>query len=1067
MPYLISQRMLPTKKNFRPLVFFFLFPQLFFSQQNIRNHSLISGKKEVKVQSIAQDYNGYLWIGTEQGLVKYGGINYKLFQQKDGLGATSITSLFENKDSTLWIGHANGKITLFKNQNFSVFSLKDTADKSPITNIIRDKENNLWIATYGGGVYKYNGKKIIKYNKDNGLGDDYVYTLMEENGNIWMGTDAGITILNGQDKFKYITTKNGLADNIVRVITKDKNGQIWITTRDSGFCKYDIPNQKIIRPLIYGGWKFGSVNSMIIDYSGTFWIGTENNGLIKSSFDKADRVYYRYVHNSFTGSKISCAFEDIEKNIWIGTPIGLTQHFRSRFEFLTSKDGLPFDTIKGFLIDSKGNYWISSTKGLAKFWYNNDGKTETKNYFNAKEVDLQIVSLYEDRNGYIWLGTLGKGVYILNPETGTYTLFSEEQGLANNNVTSICDDEEGSLWMATLGGGVAKISFTGKDYKNLQIKNYSEEDSVGSIYVYYVFRDSRNRLWFGTDGGGLTKYENKKFTSYNSQTKHLKNDIVYSITEDKKENIWLNDQESGIYKFDGTSFTNFGTEDGIRDLSPDILTVGIDNDIVIVHGNGIDVLNEAESPKVRHYNIYEPEIDFNPNQNVFFRDKTGNVWIGTDNGLIRLHSKLDSLDYLTPKIQFAGLQVNGQAQSIAAQNIFDHRHNSFVFEFTGLYLKAPNKVHYKFKLDGHDNQWLPETESHTATYSTLPYGEYTFMVCASNEDGIWSQPISYHFKVNPPFWKTVWFYILSTILVIAAAYLYTKFSLKRLEVRNRILEEKVTARTYEVVEQKKILEEKNKDITDSISYAQRIQQAVLPRKHIIEQSLPNSFVFHKAKDIVSGDFYFFVKLDKHSIIAAVDCTGHGVPGAFMSMVGNSQLNQISRLKNITTPSEILEHLREGVIDALCPPGSTTESKDGMDIALVNLTFLSPEEGSGAKLQYAGAFNPLWLIRKNELTEIKGDKFPIGTYIGYESKRFTNHEIKLEKGDTFYIFSDGYADQFGGPSGKKFKYSSFKKLLLEIQHLDMSAQEKIIAKTIDDWKGDLEQIDDILVIGVRV
>ena len=265
----------------------------------------------------------------------------------------------------------------------------------------------------------------------------------------------------------------------------------------------------------------------------------------------------------------------------------------------------------------------------------------------------------------------------------------------------------------------------------------------------------------------------------------------------------------------------------------------------------------------------------------------------------------------------------------------------------------------------------------------------------------------------------------------------------------------------------KQLAEKNKEITDSILYAKYIQEALLPLMEEIMDKLPNSFILFKPKDIVSGDFYWFANVSRDDarsyIIAAVDCTGHGVPGAFMSMLGNAYLSEIVNEKGITKPSDILEALRDDIIKSLKQKAGIGESKDGMDIALCNLEFLAGQ--AGIKLQYAGANNPLFIVRNGELMETMADRQPIGIYV--ESKPFTNHTIDLQKGDAIYIFSDGYFDQFGGPQAKKFMIKRFKQLLLSIQDKNMQQQKEHLDKTIEDWKGNEGQVDDILVIGIKV
>ncbi|MBN4051178.1 tetratricopeptide repeat protein [bacterium AH-315-M05] len=269
--------------------------------------------------------------------------------------------------------------------------------------------------------------------------------------------------------------------------------------------------------------------------------------------------------------------------------------------------------------------------------------------------------------------------------------------------------------------------------------------------------------------------------------------------------------------------------------------------------------------------------------------------------------------------------------------------------------------------------------------------------------------------------------------------------------------------------QKKDIETKNKDITDSIRYAENIQHAILPTDEQIKELLPDSFVLFKPKDIVSGDFYWIAAIDSQGsppaggrgvLIAACDCTGHGVPGAFMSMMINSLLNEVVNDLGITKPNEILYEVRKGIINSLKQKGESGEQKDGMDAALCSIDF------ENMKLEYAGANNPLYLIRKGKLQQIKADKQPVG-FLTEEQKPFTNHKITLQKGDTIYIFSDGYQDQFGGEKDKKFMAKRFRELLLSIQDKLMDEQKEILNKAIKDWQGNSAQVDDILVIGVKV
>lgn len=289
-----------------------------------------------------------------------------------------------------------------------------------------------------------------------------------------------------------------------------------------------------------------------------------------------------------------------------------------------------------------------------------------------------------------------------------------------------------------------------------------------------------------------------------------------------------------------------------------------------------------------------------------------------------------------------------------------------------------------------------------------------------------------------------------------------------LSENERLLEAKVIERTEEVVRQKEEIENKNQElevlythVTDSIKYAKRIQEAILPPADMMKKYLPNSFVLFKPKDIVSGDFYWLDTKDNKTLFAAVDCTGHGVPGAFMSIVGYNILKYVLSNNNFTEPALILDALNEGVSETLHHGHEASQAKDGMDLSFCTIDYNTLE------LQFAGAYNPLYIIRNKELIQIKADKFPIGYFLGDNKQKFTNHKMQLQKGDCVYIFSDGYSDQFGGPRGKKFMASNFRNLLLQIHQLPMENQKEILNKTIEDWRGVLDQVDDVLVIGLTI
>ncbi|MBI3136631.1 MAG: SpoIIE family protein phosphatase [Bacteroidetes bacterium] len=264
-----------------------------------------------------------------------------------------------------------------------------------------------------------------------------------------------------------------------------------------------------------------------------------------------------------------------------------------------------------------------------------------------------------------------------------------------------------------------------------------------------------------------------------------------------------------------------------------------------------------------------------------------------------------------------------------------------------------------------------------------------------------------------------------------------------------------------IEESNQIITQKNKDILDSINYAKRIQSAILAPKEEIFAVFDNCFILYKPKDIVSGDFYYFSNVEGHGLIAAADCTGHGVPGALMSMIGNDLLNHITRERKVTNPAEALDLLHKGITNVLKQDGRHGETRDGMDIALLSFDLKNKN-----RLQYAGAYRALCMVRDGEMIEYKANKFPIGN-ASMERGNFTNNEIEVRSGDMCYFFTDGYADQFGGDQGKKFMMKKFHRLLVEVSTLPISEQEKKLDEAIETWRGDHEQVDDILVIGIRI
>lgn len=1184
------------KINFFILLSVFLFRLTPLCSQTFRNFPSLSSKKDVSITCMLQSPDAELWIGTSSGLVLFDGVNVKRFSDKDGLIDNAITALYMQGDNTLWIGHKNGKITWYKNKKFIPFPFNEKLSDDKVSAFT--EANGMWLASYGSGLSFYgNDDQFKQFNSENGLSDDFVYTLTKDSKNdVWAGTDAGITHVETKNPtapvFTVISMKKGLPDNIVLNLVCDKNDDVWVAMPDSGVCRYDVTESKFKRFKNASGWKYGSVTSLYFNSTGSLYIGTKENGVITYSVNKERKELLRVidVKNGLLNNEVNSVFVDREDNLWVGTTKGLSEMCQGRTGYLTSKNGLLSDKAFTFYADKKDNYWIGTDKGLVKYSMLPNGETVIKNYFLTEDnLGKQITCIHEDNKGKIWLGTYGNGLNCFDPITEKNENISQKQGLANDNVSSITADKKGNIWISTLGGGISKISF---DNNVRSTKNYSSENGLPGDYIYCVFLDSENRLWIGTDGEGLVMFNGDSFSKVSEKYK-LKGKTVYSITQDKLGKLWFSTGEDGIYKFDpsegakaGTA-VNYSLTNGLRDNNSQIIATS-GNKVITAHSRGIDQL-DINSGKANYFSVSDNDVE--PNLNAGFVDKEGNIWIGTNSGVLKFRTTEMPSDTVTPMIHLNNITVQYQSFPLDSTKNFSYRQNNFVFNFSTIWLRSTENVKVRYRLEGNDEDYL-ETENKFVSYSNLPSGNYTFSISASNGQGKWSEPLLYSFAIATPIWQRWWFWVLVIGSGASIIYFFIQYRLKALQREKSILEEKVTLRTQEISKQSKIIEtknlelerlsivaretgnaiiimdaqgrlewvnysfeklngmtldelkklkgesiyevsnhpdiktiidkcisgkcsvvyesknlnkkgpvtwesstltpiygetgnlqkliiidtdvterkmneviirQKNKDITDSIEYAKRIQTSILPSLENIQQSLPKSFIFFLQKDIVSGDFYWFALKDDCVIIACVDCTGHGVPGAFMSLIGYNILNNIVNDNDIVEPGKILDELNKGVIKALYQNNPNNSSKDGMDIAICNINLKTNE------IQFAGAMRPLYIFRKGEFEEVKGDKMSIGTK---ESDRdheikFTNKIIKADKGDVFYISSDGYADQFGGDNGKKMMTKNFKEILNTIKEKPFEEQHKLMMKHHRQWKGDFEQVDDILVIGFEI
>lgn len=1088
-------------------------PLLLQSQSALFQKLDVGGEQRfMAVYSMAQSKDRLMYIGTNNGLFCYNGISFTQHKMADSLATSSISAMAFWKDK-LWAGNTEGQLIVCEGDTCQLWT--DGPEISASISGMLAVGDILFVATYGDGVYALSEDSVRHFTAANGLGDNYTYDIRWHDERVWIGTDGGLSEINylNFNSFLY-DNKNGLSDNIVRSLCSLNDSLLAVGTYEKGVFVFNTNNYRF-EPLLQDSlhWSKGAVEDMLLNGS-KLWVATLDQGVLSvdMSAPKHHRSIRQYRSSDGLGSaNVQCILADQERNVWLGSKKGVFLHVGSQFEYLSLDRAGMGTSVFDVLIDRQGNTWLATDLGVFKLRYETDSSPSQEMILKSGgSLGLQVVSLFERSDGQIFMGSYGSGVYHYDPESGQLHNYGKREGLQNENVLDIAEDQQGRLWLATLGGCVARLETRNgtPEFEHLNDTNY-----LASKYIYTTYIDPNNHLWIGSDGAGVSRYDCSQERFLDAADGQLRDYTVYSITQDGLGNMWFSTAKSGLLRWNGEGVQRYGENQGVQGEVVEALITGGNGEVMAIHNEGIDVY----SPKQGEFTSYafaNQETRLEPNLNAAFLDG-GQVWIGATAAAIRFEYEKQREEAVSPKVLLSGLKVLYEPTDLSRSE-FAYDENHFVFNYLGIWMKASDDVRYKYWLEGFDKQWSYPTEARVAIYSSLPPGKYTFRVIASAGNRDWSNgsECSYSFEVKRPFWSEWWFIVLAIIVTTGSLVWIAMYRTRKLRADKRRLAFQVSKRTEQLFEQKNIIETKNKEILASINYAKRIQTAILPTSGFIQENLPDSFVLYKPKDIVAGDFYWLVREDPFAyvandlddpelkqraaeqskktsevsidvpkgvlLLAAADCTGHGVPGAMVSVICHNALNRSVREYGLVSPSDILDKVNEIVAEQFTP--SDIEVKDGMDIALCALSQSSePGEEGSVTLEYAGAHNPLWLVTERKLPEemydnrqehngaylyeFKPDKQPIGAYI--ERQRFTNHKIRLEKGDQFYLLTDGFADQFGGEFGKKFKYRPLKELILSVRALDMKEQRRKLDRKFESWRGYQEQVDDVCVIGVRI
>jgi ligand-binding sensor domain-containing protein len=756
--------------------------------------------ESVQINKIFQDHTGFIWFATNKGLFKHDGKNYQRFTVADSLPDNNVTALAEDSTGKIWIGHRNGQLAYFENGKIKKFITNEGPASGEISDILFDAKGNLWFSTLNDGLYYYTSDRLYRLDDVEGLPDLFIYDLIEDkDGNIWAGTDGGAAkciLIEKKVKIEVLNYKNGLPDNIVKKLAIANDNTLWLATEDAGILQYDQHSKKIT-PMIKSGWSYGSVSDFVLK-NNKVWISSPAMGLYVFDLSTQQiKLYSAQTQASFTSIRTLLA--DYEGNIWAGTKSGILRTQGDGLEFISSLDPAIDKNVLAVTVDKANNIWFSNSEGLFKKIFTTDGHAEiTKIPLGSVYQKSKIISLYVDDAGYVWAGLYGEGALRIHPTNGEIKILTKE--LRNGNVLGITG-KGNTVWLATLGGST-QITYSGEQ---LSIKNFSNEEGLVSDFIYQVFVDSQDRVWFATDGKGISMLDKDGFHHFE---KGLATKVVYGFAEDQKKNIWVNVQGSGLYSFDGNAFTALPSSLKLRDNNLHCLSTDRDGNLVVMHDLGMDVY-DIKKNKIRYLGDDVGLRDMPANLNAASKDAQGNIYIGTNSGII-IYSTEQSGNQ--PKSFINSFKVFDKPVNILENSQLKYDQDNITISYTGFWYQSPNNLFYKYMLENYDRDWIT-TRDQAVTYSQLPPGDYVFHVKASDtEDFADNKETIVKFSISPPFWRTYTFYAVVLIFFIAAAYAFIKFRERQFLLDKLELETKVEQRTRELQIKTEEIQAQNEEI---------------------------------------------------------------------------------------------------------------------------------------------------------------------------------------------------------------------------------------------------------------
>jgi ligand-binding sensor domain-containing protein len=745
--------------------------------KSIEVASKLSG---IKVLLAQQDSLGFLWLGTNNGILKFDGIEYKTIAVPDSLKNINTTALLVSLSEVI-IGLENGTIIKINTKTLRADWIRTVCDAA-ITSIVNDG-TNIWAGSDGKGLFKLFPYQTKSFTTNDGLPDNYIHAIELIHGKLAIGTDLGLcmaTITNDKFSCANFDVTSGLCDNLILSMKKRGEDDLILGMQNGTLCSINVVTDELTQYLHLNSTNHSAIQNVLLIDDEILAI-TENDGafLIDKNINAPVQQFQLHQENTKSLTPLDCIV-DQEGNLIIIYGDNTLTLADFRIQLIRDHDGQAFSDAQCLITDHAGNLWFANEVGIFKHAGEFANGQLIEQIYTAPKSLSKIITLCEAPDHTIWFGTFGDGLGCINPATKKIKFFTEKDGLLNNNVLSLAI-EDSTLWMATLGGACSLNNIN----NNFIFESYDSKSKLGSNFIYTVFADKRGNVWFGTDGNGLVKFHNYNFTSILESFPDAGKSIV-SITEDEHNNLWFTSTDKGLQWTNGRDLHSVAINTEREKVDVFAIHNDANGNIVALTSIGIAVVHHHSEKTT----FIQPGFEINVNYlNVITKDNSNRLWLGTEEALIRFRD-LSNEKKVKPQPYIEGVDVMLQPID-TLQHEFEYTQNHFTIKLTSIWLQDPLAVIYQYKLVGYDVDWVT-TRDRAAIFSKLPPGKYTFLVKASaNNDWTDAEIQSYSFKILLPYWQKTWFFLLIITSFVVITWIGLRLRLRSLRKKEILAREKV------------------------------------------------------------------------------------------------------------------------------------------------------------------------------------------------------------------------------------------------------------------------------------